>query len=188
MILYNTARNSKKQKDEINVLLKRKTFIKPYEKDSPAGPKILGGIFVLASKHVRAPDEMHGARSVVRGYVDRDRNMLVHGTANIQQQTIRIIVSIDSLMNYRLWTQDVAHAYFQGTRTLSRDVYKQLKQGFNLKLGEPLNHIKPLYGLIDSEDYWHETMQHHLWQDLKMKQATKYLACFSKVNNRKLSR
>lgn len=121
------------------------------------------------------------ARFVIQGHTDRDRNMLVHSSVNIKQQKIRTILCISAMLKHRLWSQDVSQAYLQSFSLLRRDVCVQPKHGFPLQSGQSLKFFKPLYGLTDSGNYWHDTMKQHLKGDLNMNQTTDDLACFTKA-------
>lgn len=61
-----------------------------------------------------------------------------------------------------------------------------LKGVVNLKEWQLLKLVKPLYGLTDSGDYWHNTMANHLIRDSFMKLITGDMARFSKTANSNL--
>lgn len=76
----------------------------------PIGSNILEDRFVLALKKVGAIDESCKARFVVQGHTDILKNMIVHTSVNVRQQTIGMIVAIAAWMQYSLWSQDVSQA------------------------------------------------------------------------------
>lgn len=106
---------------------------------------------------------------------------------NIQQHTIRMIVAIASISDFKLWFEDVLQAYLQSSSELTREVNIKPKHGFNLLPQQVLNVFKSPYGYFDSEDYCHLTMNNHLQKDLNMKRMSDDLACFYEKTQRELS-
>lgn len=79
----------------------------------PPNASILSGRFVLALKTVGTKGETHKARIIVQEYKDAEKNMVVHSSTNLNQQSIRLVVSLAAIFEFRLWTQDTSQAYLQ---------------------------------------------------------------------------
>lgn len=100
-------------------------------------------------------------------------------TANtIRQHSIRVVVTIASLFGYDIWTQDVSQAYLQASESLKREIYVRPPVEFQLSSDKLLRLDKPLYGLSDAGDYWHETFAKHLKGELRMNSTTGYLSLY----------
>lgn len=82
-------------------------------KDIPKHENILGGRFVLAIKNVGTDEEIYKARFVVQGHIDIENNMLVHASSSILQQTTRMIIAVDAIFGFQIWSKDVLQAYLQ---------------------------------------------------------------------------
>lgn len=109
-------------------------------------------------KNVRALDEVCKARFVIQNHSDSEKNMVVHSFNNIRQQTIRLIIAVESIFHFKLWSQKVSQAYLKGQSKLAREVYVRSKEECNLKPDQLLKLMKPLYELTDSSDYWFITL------------------------------
>lgn len=78
------------------------------------------------------------------------------------------------------------HMYLQSSSHLTRKVYVWRKGGFTLKTNELLHLMIPLYGAMDTGDYWQEKMINHLKVDLQMPSTTGGLAFRMQVTHGKL--
>lgn len=107
--------------------------------------------------------------------------MLVRNSSNIRKRSIRLLIGLVVVFEFRAWTQDVSQTYVQSSSKLMREVYVRPKAGFSLKTHELLSLLKPLYGLIDSKDYWHATITTHLKNVFNTTPLTGDLACFSHI-------
>lgn len=161
------------KKREVDGLIKRNTWSKVQLKDLQKDANIMGGRFVLTLKNYQTPNESAKVRYVAQGYNDRDRPFLVHDATSIRVSSIRILQSAAKVLGFRIFSHDVTQAYLQSRSNLSRKIYirpksKDLKT-FGLREGELLELNRPLYGLCDAGDYWGNTMEQHLINDLGMK-------------------
>lgn len=150
-------------------------------------PNVMGGRFVLAIKNVGTGKEVCKARYVVQGHTDLDKSLLVHNTTTLQKSSIRMLIALAAISGFRLWTQDISQAYLQSARSLMRDFYIKPSKEWNLESDQLLKLLKPLYGLSESGDYWHETFFRHLREDLQTRPSTGDLSCFFKTVQGKLA-
>lgn len=74
------------------------------------------------------PDEMAKVRYVAKGYSNRYKPYLVHDTSTLRISSIRIAVSISSVMRFRLFSHDVTQAYLQIKSNLSRNAFIRPKK------------------------------------------------------------
>lgn len=108
-------------------------------------------------------------------------------SAKLRQQTTRLIVTMAAIFNFQLWSQDVSKASLQSSSALSREINVGPKHRLTLKSDNYLKLLKPLHGLTDSLLYSHETIRRHLMKDLKMRQITRDLVWFVKIEYGKLT-
>lgn len=98
------------------------------------------------------------------------KDMLVHSAAFLQPHSIRFLLAIAEMKSFDIWTSDVRQAYLQSSEPLQRDLFiTRPVPEFELKGSECLKLLKPLYGLCDSGDLWHKTLDEHHRKDLEMK-------------------
>lgn len=73
--------------------MEKEAFEIVFKEDVPKDANILGGSFVLAVKEVGTNKELFKARFVVQGHTDSEKNLLVHTSTNIRQESIRILIA-----------------------------------------------------------------------------------------------
>lgn len=160
------------KKSEIRNFLRRNTFKIILKKDVPPNGNILSGRFVLAIKSTVDGQIKFKARFVIGGHRDKMKNMMVHCTITAQPQTVRMVMSIASILDFNAWGSDVRQAYLQSTKGLDRQLYiMDAVPEFELNPDECLLLLRPLYGLCDSGDLRFETMDGHFQQELKLTKA-----------------
>lgn len=75
-------------------------------------------------------------------------------------------------MDYRLSMIDFVQAYLQSKENLSRKIYLKVRDEdrhlFNIGPGQPLQLLKPPYGICDSGDYWGTTFASFIRNELGM--------------------
>lgn len=101
-------------------------------------------------------------------------------STNIGQRSIRMIIAMANIFGFWIWAKDMSQAYLQSARRLTRNVYVKPKEGFKLKSSKFSKLFKPLFGLPDSRDRWHITMENHVINNLRIHPLTGNLAYFSK--------
>lgn len=154
---------------EIRGLLERGTFRIILREEVPPDANVLPGRFVLAIKSTEDGETKFKARYVIGGHRDRMKAMMVHSAATLQPQSIRLLLALAAAFGFDIWSADVRQAYLQSSEALSRDIFitKPVAE-FELQPEECLKLLKPLYGLCDSGDLWHKTLDDHHRRDLGM--------------------
>lgn len=165
---------------EIVGLLDRGAFRIVLREEIDPQANVLGGRFVLTIKNKDTDNEIFKARFVVQGHLDKEKELLVHTSSTVSQQATRLLVSLATIMGFRLWSEDINLAYIQGAEQILRKVYVKGKPEFQLKANQLLEILRPLYGLSDSGDYWHATFLKHLKNDLEMYSTACDLSLFFK--------
>lgn len=83
--------------------------------------------------------------------------MLAHDITAMRPASIRLILSIASILTVLLFIHDVTQAYLPTKDKMTRNKYLRPKaedrQFFDVDYDELLKLVKPLYGLCDSGDY-----------------------------------
>ncbi len=95
--------------------------------------------------------------------------MIVHSTQTVQTSSTRLLLSLASILGFRVWTADVTQAYLKSGKPLQREIFiRNPAEDFELKPEECLKLIRTLYGLCESGDLWFETLDNNLREDLGM--------------------
>ena len=162
-------RFDKAKQKEINGLIEGGTWKIVAKDEVPENANVMGGRFVLAIKDDGTDKEVWKARFIVQGYRDKLKTSLVHDRSTARQYFVRILIGLAAIFGFRLFSTDVTQAYMQSAESLMRDVYIKPNGEFELSKGQLLKLLKPLYGLVDSGDYWGKTFSQHLTDDLGMK-------------------
>ena len=157
------------KREEIKNLLDRGTFKIILTEDVPQDGNVLPGRFVLAIKSTDDGKTKYKARYVIGGHWDRLKHMMAHTTSTLQPQSIRLLLALAAIHGFDIWTSDVRQAYLQSTEPLTRNIFiKRPVPEFELDPSQCLKLLKPLYGLCESGDMWHATLDNHHIQDLGM--------------------
>ena len=163
-------RMMKAKGEEIKGLLDRGTFKVVLREEILPNGNVLPGRFVLSIKSTEFGDEKSKARYVIGGHRDRHKEFMVHTSQTLQPASVRLMLAIASLFNFEVWTSDVRQAYLQSAEPLSRFIYiDPPSPEFALAPEQCLQLTNPLYGLCESGDLWHATLDRHHRQDLGMK-------------------
>ena len=126
--------------------------------------------FVLAIKS-KADDKIkHKTRQVIGGHCDRLKQFLVHGAKSLQASSDRLFLATAAMFRFDVWFCDVKLAYLQSSEPLTRRVFiSNPAPEFKLRPDEWFELLRPLYGLSDPGDPWHQTLNSHLIHKLKLK-------------------
>ena len=90
----------------------------------------------------------------------------MHDSQTVHSSSIRILVALAAIFDFTVWSSDVKLAYLQSKEPMNRRVFiRDPALQFGLADGQYLELLKPLYGLSDSGDNWHATLQKHLVND-----------------------
>lgn len=178
------------KKEEIEGLRKREVWTVVKKKDVPIGSNVIGGRFVLSFKAFDTPEQHPKARFVAQGHNDRDKSNIVHDTATIRPTSIRLIISVSVIRQFRIFSHDVTQAYVQSKDKLTRMIYIRVKPEdralFGISDDELLLLTKPLYGICDAGDYWGITIEGHVVNDLGMQPLRSDPALYAKFINQEL--
>lgn len=175
-------------KKEVDGLMKRKAFKIVKRKDIPKGANVIPLKLVLALKSDIDNAIRNKARWTAGGHRDRRKNFLVHSSQSVQPWSSRLLLGLAEMLEFSLWLEDVIQAYLQTEDPLGRDIFiTDVPPEFNLQPDEALKMEKPVYGLTESGDLWHATLDRHHRKDLKMKPLASDPALFIEHTNGKLT-
>ena len=117
---------------------------------------------MLAIKSTKDDQVTFNAQYVIGGHRGRMKALMVHSAATIKPQSIRLLHALAANHSLDIWSCDVRQAYLQSAKPLSREIFitKPVPE-FELQPEQCLKLLKPLYGLCDSGDLWHKTVDEH---------------------------
>lgn len=179
---------SKAIKKEVNGLMERGTFRILKRMNIPKDANVIPCKFVLAIKSDVDEKLTYKARFVAGGHRDRRKDFLVHSSQTVQPWSTRLLLSLSEMYDFELWVADVRQAYLQTEEPLGRDVFiRNVPPEFNLKPDEAIQLVKPLYGLSESGDLWHATLDRHHRKELRMHPLASDQALFTEHTDGTLS-
>lgn len=160
---------SEVKRKEIRGPLDRGTFRVMLREDIPDDGNVLPGRFVLSIKSTDDGEVKWKARYVIGGHRDKLKIMMVHTSQNLQPSSVRLLLSLAEFHGFRTWTSDVTQAYLQSKEQLMRDFFVDHPvPEFELDPDQCLQLLKPFYGLCESGDLWHKTLDGHHKDDMGM--------------------
>ena len=175
---YSPQMTAAKRK-EIMSLMRRGTFKVILKEEIPPDGNVLPGRFVLAIKSTEDDRIKFKARFVIGGHRDKLKKLLVHSSQSIQPASVRLLLTLSAMHGFETWTSDVTQAYLQSAKPLNREVYiRNPPPEFELADDEALVLLRALYGLGESGDLWHETLDEHHRSDLGMTPLRSDPACY----------
>ena len=167
--------------------VERGTFKLVLEEEAGPNPNLMPSRYVLAIKHSSDGSTVYKARLVLVGHRDREKWSVIHNTYNLKQSSIRLILALATILGFDVWSLDVKQAYLQAASTLRRKLFVK-PEFIELKPGELLQVVKPLYGLTESGDFWCETTHIFHVDKLRMKQSTRdFVLFFRRAMNKLIS-
>ena len=117
------------------------------------------------------------------------KDYLVHGAQTIECVSVRIILDVTKIKGFRICVVDVKLAYLLSDKPMIRKIFiTNSAPEFELSPEECLKLLKPIYGLADSEDEWHRTLDDHVQIDLKMTPITIDPSLYCQFEDNKLIR
>ena len=97
------------------------------------------------------------------------KDYLVHGAQTVRCVSVRTVLFVAKIKGFRIRVVDVKLAYLQSDKLLIRKIFiTNPVPLFELSPEECLELFKQIYGLADSGDEWHRTLDDHGQIDLKM--------------------
>lgn len=109
---------------------------------------------------------------VSQGYKNDEKPFIVIYTATLPASSIRLIISGESVLEFRIFLHDGTQAYLQSKNKLTRNLYirpkKQDPVTMGLQAGDLINLINPLYGLFYNWDDWGDTSEINFFNDVSM--------------------
>lgn len=110
--------------------------------------------------------------------------MMVRSASTLQPQSIPMFLALSRLLDFDLCTSNVRQAYLQWSEALTWDIFiRQPVLEVELKPSRGLKLLKPLYGLYESGDLWHATLDRHHRLDLKMTPLRSTTALYISMEN-----
>ena len=113
------------------------------------------------------------------------KNSLLHNPPTIRTESLRILRALATILGMDLTTCDCIQGYVQSKLPLLQKVFVRPDE-LQLSADELVQLVKPLYGLSDSGDYFHETLHEHLTQHLQFEQFHVDVALRLKQTSNKL--
>lgn len=170
------------KKAEIKNLIDRGTFKTILREDITKDGNVLPGRFVLNIKSTEDGKEIYKAPYFVGGHRDKLKRMMVHSSQTLQASSIRLLLALAMAQGLDVWTAEVRQAYLQSSEPLLREVFiKDPVPEFELTPGQCLQLLLPLYGLCESGDLWHRTVDEHHRSELPQNNPCRSGLCRTNV-------
>lgn len=136
---------------------------------------------MLVIKNLGTKDKTYKVKFVVQVYTEAERNMLVHASTYICQQSILMLIAMSGRQKFLDIESGVRTSRRPGfigsvSSKRTRDVQYVIvkaKDAIKLRSNELLKLLKLLYRLLKSSNYWHVTISSHLEQDLRRESTNK---------------
>jgi hypothetical protein len=162
---------------ELMGLIERGTF-KLVELSDTSDKNVIPTKFVLSIKDEDGTEKFK-ARYCLGGHRDFMKKSMVHTATQLSLSSTRLILAVAAVIGFDVWSTDVNQASLQSACRLKRELFIQPKE---LVLGKNdfLQLLLPLYGLVESGDYWGETLTGHHVLELQFEQSPIDLALFFK--------
>jgi Reverse transcriptase (RNA-dependent DNA polymerase) len=169
---------------EIEDLVRRGTFRIVLEDDVEDGANVLPSKLVLAINSSATGETKYKARLLAGGHRDQDKPLLVHTANTVSHAYFRLMMALASIFRLPIASTDVAQAFLQSAMKLLRKLYLRgpthdgIGAVLDLKQGELVQVLTPLFGLGDAGDYWGSTLNAHLTGPLNFTGMNGNFACY----------
>lgn len=170
---------------EVQELVRRRTFRVLIEDELGDDANVLPGRIFLAIKDQNGVLQ-NKSRFCPGGYLDSFKDFLLHFTRTINPETIWLLLALAALFGFDVFTAALTQAYLQACHLLNRILYlRTCAPDFNLKPGELLQVLLPLYCISDSGELWDLIFFDHQRDDLAISATPLDPVLFFKRNNRR---
>eukprot|EP00171_Calliarthron_tuberculosum_P003779 IDg3779t1 len=146
---------------------------------------------------------------VIMGHTDPEKGRVVNEAPTILRSSVRILLTIGAIFQFKVWSRDVTQAFLQSQEALGRLLFVILpsrpdlrplireiistipKSESNISKNEDeelaLKVLQPWYGLSDSPGYWWQTYKRYHLNELGMSQCVLDPCLFFKKRERDLT-
>lgn len=166
------------KKQDLSGLVSRHTFELVRRSTFPRDSNILNGRVILSLNATDPSNPIHKGRFVVQGNEDKEKHVMVHNSSTARPASVRLLISVASMRGYTLWSLHVTKADIESATDLARVV----NVGPTRELGNTDTHFllirKELYGLLDSSDYEHNSLDQFLRKDFQLESSMGYPALY----------
>lgn len=156
-------------KRELDVILSREV-LKLFEPSNfPPNAKILGG---HTKRCVQTWDVLQevGAHFFVQGHLDAEKSVLIHYSVTLRQTSVRLILSLMSACDQKVWSGDIKQAYKRSHPPI-RLVFFTSVPDFGVREGLLLHIMRPLHRLADVGDAWWRTLRTFRTNEVRLTQT-----------------
>ena len=139
---------------EIRDFVRWSTFKVVMRAETPPYASVLTARSVLTVKNKITGDVRFKESYVVRGHRHRLDLFLVHASKSVQSASVRVLVALFAISNFKIWSTDVKLAYLQADEPLQWETYEgEPAVEFYLDEDMAIQLLKPLYYYLIQETY-----------------------------------
>ena len=103
-------------------LLDRGTYVVVNESDVPPGATVLKPRVVHAIKTDCSYEEKFKTQLIVQGHLDPEKGEIVNEAPTILRSSNRLMLTVSTSVNFKIWSQNVKQAFIQSEDTLHREL------------------------------------------------------------------
>lgn len=165
------------KRKEIDGLMEKGVFEVVPINSVPEGIRIFNSRFVNEIKNPGTDKAAQKSRLVVQAYKDDGKTSVLTQSPTIQRVSQRIILLIatclrNEIEGINLYLRDISEAYVQSTTSLTRKFFVRSPIDIELPPGTIWLVKRPLYGIPEAGNHWHNRYHHHHLQKLNMIPST----------------